>query len=408
MNRVHDGRHRPADDGTSVQLVDAWTGHRSIKWSDCEPGVLPAWVAEMDFAVALPIRDAVAEAVRRSDLGYAATADRELAQEVSTWYRREHGWSPPPEHVVLLPDVMRGVELALRMWSEVGEPVVTTTPVYHPFLESIDLHERTLADAPLARDEEGWALDLDAVRRGLSGGARLVLLSNPHNPTGTVFTREELAALAELVIEHDAYLVSDEVHAPLVHAGGRRHVAVASLGEHVARRTLTVTSVSKAWNVPGLKCALALPGSAQMHRALTSLPTLLFFGGSPLGIHASTAALRDGGPWLDAVRAELLDRRDLLGRLLAEHLPEVGYRPPDATYLAWLDLRDVDLPGDGRVAERLLQHARVRLTGGEEFGTNGEGRVRLNFATSRERLTEIVDRIATAVHSPPRTSAAKK
>jgi cystathionine beta-lyase len=396
-----------------AQIVEPWQPHRSIKWSDCEAGVLPAWVAEMDFAVAPAIRDAVAEAVRRSDLGYAPSADTELAKLVCTWYRQEHGWAPPPEHVVLLPDVMRGVDLALELWSRRGQPVVTTTPVYHPFLDTLLVHERPLADAPLARDPSGWSLDLDAIERGLRAGARIVLLCNPHNPTGTVFTRDELVALAGLVTSHDAYLVCDEVHAPLVHDGGRRHVAVASLGEDVAARTLTVTSVSKAWNIPGLKCAVALPGSAAMHATLASLPPLLFFGGSPLGVHATVAALRDGGPWLADVRAELVDRRDLLSALVAEQLPEVAFRPPDATYLAWLDLRGLALATDGRVADFLLEHARVRLSPGEDYGTNGAGRVRLNFATSEERLREIVDRIAGAARRsarqrPPRTSAAKK
>jgi cystathionine beta-lyase len=380
-----------------VQLVEPWDGHRSIKWSGCAPDVLPAWVAEMDYAVAPQIRDAVSTAVQRSDLGYAPPDDVDLAQEVCAWYRREHGWAPQPEHVVPLPDVMRGVDLGLRLWSRPGQPVVTTTPVYHPFLDTLALHGRPLADAPLARDGDGWSLDLDAVADGLAAGARLVLLCNPHNPTGTVLTREELSALAELVLAHDAYVVSDEVHAPLVHAGGRTHVALSSLGEDVAARTLTVTSISKAWNVPGLKCAVALPGSPAMHAAVTALPQLLFFGGSPLGIHATVAALRDGGPWLDDVRADLLDRRAQLGTLLADHLPQVGYRPPDATYLAWLDCRALPVPSGRRVADHLLEHARVRLSPGEDYGTHGDGRVRLNFATSPERLREIVERIAAVV-----------
>lgn len=382
-----------------ARVVERWDEHRSIKWSATPPDVLPAWVAEMDFVVAPAIRDAVGEAVRRSDLGYAASTDDVLAHEVCSWYQQCFGWAPDPAHVVLLPDVMRGVDLALEVWTQRGDPVVTTTPVYHPFLETLAVHDRALSDAPLAETAAGWSLDLEAIERGLAAGARVVLFCNPHNPTGTLFTRDELLALSELVVEHDARVVADEVHAPLVHAGGRQHIALASLGEEIAARTLTLTSVSKAWNVPGLKCAVALPGSASVHEALAALPPLLYFGGSPLGIHATVAALRDGGPWLDDVRAELLDRRDLLTGLLAEHLPQVGYRPPDATYLAWLDFRAAHLPGVGTVADRLLDRGRVRVTAGEDFGTNGDGRVRLNFATSRERVHEVIERIARAVSS---------
>jgi len=392
-----------------VDLVAPWPAHRSIKWSVAGPDEIAAWVAEMDFEVAPAIRHAVTEAVHRSDLGYAPhLTDPELAGLVSDWYAKDFGWSFDPGQMVLLPDVMRGVELGIELWSAPGEHVVVTTPVYPPFLESLRYKGRRLADAPLLPDGGRYVLDLDRIESHLAAGAPLVLLCNPHNPTGAVFTRAELVRLAEAVVRHDARLIVDEVHAPLRYPTSGPHVTLPSLGADVAARTLTVTSTTKAWNIPGLKCALALAGSAEMHRRLTALPDASFFGASPLGVHASVAALRDGRSWLDEVRTETDARRHELADLLGSQLPEVSYDVPEATYLAWVDCRGLDLPGPGRAAEFFLEHAHVRLSPGEDYGTNGGGRVRLNFATSGARLAQLVARLAEAAHHPPRTSDAKK
>ena len=392
-----------------IELVPPHPAHRSIKWSVAGPDEIAAWVAEMDFAVAEPVRRAVVEAVQRSDLGYAPhITDVEVAQTWAHWYSTQYGWSFDPEAVVLLPDVMRGVDLAIDLWSSWGEGVLTTTPVYHPFLESIAEKGRRLVDAPLRETPDGFVLDLDVVEAGLAGGTQLVLLSNPHNPTGRVFAVDELLRLGHLVVEHDAWLVSDEIHSPLVYPGGRPHVPIAALDPAIAARTLTVTSASKAWNIPGLKCAVAIAGSPAMARRLKSLPESAFFGGSPLGVHATIAALVDGRPWLSEVEQVLDENRTLLADLLATHLPDVGYHVPEATYLAWLDTSALPTPPGMTTAEWLLDAAKVRLSAGEAFGNGGQGHVRLNFATSADRLTRLVERVAAVVHHPPRTTVATR
>ncbi len=390
-----------------IELVPPHPAHLSIKWSVAGPDEIAAWVAEMDFAVAEPVRRAVVDAVQRSDLGYAPLiTDTRLAEAWSQWYSTEYHWSFDPGAVVLLPDVMRGVDLAIELWSAGGEGVLTTTPIYHPFLESIAEKGRRLVDAPLLETAGGFVLDLDAVEAGLAGGAQLVLLSNPHNPTGRVFAADELLRLGRLVVEYDAWLVSDEIHSPLVHPGGRTHVPIASLDPAIAARTLTVTSASKAWNIPGLKCAVAVAGSPAMARRLKSLPETAFFGGSPLGVHATTAALVEGRPWLAEVERVLDRNRSLLAELLATHLPDVGYHVPEATYLAWLDTSALPTPPGTTTAEWLLDTAKVRLSAGEAFGSGGHGHVRLNFATSQDRLAALVERVAAVAHHPPRTSVA--
>jgi len=392
-----------------IEFIEPDEQFRSIKWSVARPGEIAAWVAEMDFVVADPVLRAVVDAVMRSDLGYAPiSTDTALAEAWSHWYSVEHGWSFDPASVVMLPDVMRGVDLAIELWSAPGEGVLTTPPIYHPFLESIAEKGRRLVAAPLVESTTGFTLDLDAVRSGLASGVQLVLLSNPHNPTGRVFSSDELRALGALVVEHDAWLVSDEIHAPLVFPGAGPHVPIASLDPAIAARTLTLTSASKAWNIPGLKCAVAIASSDAMLRRLAALPEAAFFGGSPLGIHATIAALQEGRPWLAEVLDLLADNRASLADLLATHLPDVGYHAPESTYLAWLDARALPVPQGLTTAQWLLDTAGVRLSAGEDFGTGGTGRLRLNFATSGQRLTEMVERISAVVHQPPRTIVATR
>jgi cystathionine beta-lyase len=221
-----------------------------------------------------------------------------------------------------------------------------------------------------------------------------LLLVNPHNPTGRAFTRDELAGIAEVVVEHDLLVIVDEVHADLVHAPNR-HIPFASLGAEVAERTVTITSATKAFNLAGVRCAIGHFGSPTVRAALDAQPKHLLGAVSVLGVEATLAAWTDGDDWLAAVRAHLVSNRDLLAGLLASCLPGVRFSPPDATYLAWLDCRELGLPGDP--AEFFRTRAGVELSPGPRCGPGGVGHARLNFATSSDILTDIVDRMAGAV-----------
>lgn len=370
--------------------------HRSIKWSAVDADEIAAWVAELDFEVAEPIRAALVRAVQSSDLGYPPLDDPVLSGAVAGWYAEQFDHRFDPDRVILLPDVMRGVRLAIELWTAAGEGVLTTTPVYPPFLEAVAESGRRLVAAPLTAGRDRYELDLEAVAGGLRDGARVVLLSNPHNPTGRVFSRDELDHVGHLVVDHDAWLVADEIHAPLV-LPGAAHTAVASLSPEIAARTLTLTSASKGWNVPGAKAAVAICGDDAMRERFRHLPPDALFGASPLGVHATVAALTDGRAWLSSLLTVLDGNRRLLAALLAEHLPGVGYRVPEAGYLAWLDVRSQPIPPGDRAAAWFLREARVRLSAGEDFGEPGRGHVRLNFGTSPDVLTEMVRRLAEAV-----------
>ncbi|MEU2871211.1 aminotransferase class I/II-fold pyridoxal phosphate-dependent enzyme [Streptomyces olivoreticuli] len=364
----------------------------STKWTAYPPDVLPLWIAEMDAPVAEPVVRAVTRAMERGDTGYAGGT--EYARALDVFARERWGWDGVvAERTAIVPDVMLGIVEILKLITAPGDAVVVNSPVYPPFYAFVEHMDRRIVEAPL--DEAGRidpATLESACREAVAGGRRAAyLLCSPHNPTGTVHTAEELAAVAELAAGHGVRVVVDEVHAPLVLPGAR---FVPYLSVPGAESAFCVMSASKAWHLAGLKAALAVagPGAAA---DLARLPGEVSHGPSHLGVIAHAAALRHGGDWLDAVLAGLDENRRLLAGLLARQLPTVGYAPPQATYLAWLDCRALGL-GDA-AASVFLERGRVALTSGVPFGTGGSGHVRLNFATSPELLTEAVDRMRQAV-----------
>ncbi|MFP5336818.1 MAG: MalY/PatB family protein, partial [Actinomycetes bacterium] len=359
---------------------------QTVKWDQAPPDVLPVWVAETDFATCPAVQAALEDAVARGAYGYPPFDHRTpLPEATARMCRREWGWDVAPSRVVLVGDVMAGILLALRTLCDEA-PVVVPTPTYPPFLDVVPLAGRELVTVPLDPDAAVAALDLDRIDAALAAGARTVLLCNPHNPWGRAFRREELEGLRDVVLRHGARVVSDDVHAPLV-LPGAEHVPYATL-PGAAEHTTTVLSASKAFNVPGLKCAQVVAGTEADRAALRSVPLVANHGTSPLGIVANTAAWDDGAPWLASLLQRLADNRALLESLVAHHLPSVRMRRLEATYLAWLDVRAlVDGRGAGDdPASLALARGRVMVNDGRTFGPGGEGHVRLNLATSPERL----------------------
>ncbi|MEU5276875.1 aminotransferase class I/II-fold pyridoxal phosphate-dependent enzyme [Streptomyces asoensis] len=364
----------------------------SMKWRTHPADVLPLWVAEMDVPLAKPVVRAVTEAVALGDTGYpAGTA---YAEALSRFAAERWGWDGlAVERTAIVPDVMLGVVEMLKLVTGPGDAVVVNPPVYPPFFLFVEHMDRRIAEAPLGADGR---LDLavleEAYRRAVAGGGRAAhLLCSPHNPTGTVHTAAELAAVAGLARRYGVRVVADEIHAPLTGPGAKFVPYLAVPG---AEDGLSLMSASKGWNLAGLKAALAVAGPAAAPD-LALLPEEVSHGPSHVGVLAHTAALREGTGWLDALLAGLDDNRRLLRALLAERLPEVVYRPGEATYLAWLDCRALGLGADP--AAVFLERGRVALSPGPDFGTGGTGHVRLNLATSAEILTEGVRRMAAAV-----------
>lgn len=365
----------------------------SMKWRWFPPDVLPAWVAEMDFPVAPPIAAVVAESLARGgDFGYAVDlVAPDLSAAFSAFAARRYGWAVDPGRAYLIRDVMRGVELWIEGFTAPGDGVVVTSPVYYPFGEAIREAGRCLVEVPVARAGDRWVLDLGGLEAAFRAGNRLLLLCNPHNPVGRAYSEAELRALADLVDRYDIRVVADEIHAPLV-LPPRRHLPFASLDPSIAARTLSLHSASKAWNLAGLHAAVAVPGSAADEAYFTGLSYRHRGAAAILGVDASIAAFAHGEPWLDALLAHLASVREHLGGLLASELPGVRWVPPEATYLAWLDCRDLGLRPDP--ARAFLDRGRVGVNDGAAFGAGGEGYVRLNFGTSHAIVTEIVARLA--------------
>jgi cystathionine beta-lyase len=382
-------------EGPALELpIEQLRRRATAKWSRYGPDVLPLWVAEMDLATAEPIVAAVADCVRREELGYPrGDAGVEVGEALAAWSAEHYGWVIDPARVHLVPDVLKGVELAIDNYSPPGSPMILPTPAYMPFWEIPDLIDHPIVKVPCQQVQGCWQLDLDGIAAAFAGGAGTLLLCNPYNPLGRAFTRDELLAVAALVTAAGARVVSDEIHAPLVY--DRPHVPYASVSAEAAAHSITVTSASKGWNLPGLLCAEVVITNDADDEVWRQLPHLKTHGTSPLGIAAHLAAYRHGGPWLEAALAHLDRNRRLLGELLAAHLPGAGYVMPEGTYLAWLDFRSLHLPAEP--AELFLDRARVALNPGLDFGDDGAGHARLNFATSAAILEQAVTAMAAAV-----------
>lgn len=367
-----------------------------VKWHRYGPDVLPAWVADMDFPTPPAVRAALVAAVEGGDLGYPAWhGGTPLRAAFAERMAARYGWEADPARVRELTDVIQGLQLVLHLASAPGDGVALHTPAYPPFLSSITEMGRRLVALPMEDTAEGWRFDAERAEAAIvAAHCRVLVLVNPHNPTGRVLARSELEALAEIAERHDLVVVSDEIHAELAMAPAS-HVPFASLGEDAASRTVTLTSATKAFNLAGIRCALAHVGPDAVLAARDREPSNLYGQPSNLSVVATLAAWREGGPWAGEVAARLSANRELLVRRLAGELPSVRLHPPEGTYLAWLDLRAFDLGDDPAVP--LLATARVALGHGPDFGPGGAGFARCNFATSSAVLGEILDRLVGAL-----------
>ncbi|GAA2996289.1 MalY/PatB family protein [Streptosporangium longisporum] len=363
---------------------------RSAKWRTFPDDVLPLPVAEMDFPLAEPIARALREAVDRSDTGYAAPT-RDLADAVSGYARRTWDWKIDTDGVRTVADVGIGIVEVLRRVTGPGDRVVISPPVYEPFAWWVREVGAQVVEAPLAEGPRGWRLDLEALERAFADRATAYLLCNPHNPVGLVHPREDLVALAGLADRYGVHVLSDEIHAPLV-LPGAEFVPFLEVSDAARRRGFSFLSASKGWNLAGLKAAVVVTADPAPRRYVDRLPAHSLYRTGHLGVIATVAAFDEGDRWLAGALGILDHNRRLLGELLAESLPEARYGPPQAGFLAWIDLRALGWGDDP--AAHILDAARVALNAGHRYGSAGAGFARLNFGCSPQTLTEAVARIA--------------
>ena len=384
----------PSAGAVDLQVPDLTTLYerRSEKWSGHEPDVLPLTVAEMDFPLAPEVAAALHAAVDRHDLGYTGPAAARTGAAFAGFAQRRMQWTVDPEHVTLVPDVMAGLIELCRILSEPGAQVGFFTPAYPPFFAELPQARVELVQLPL---DTAGAVDLEALEAALAGGMRLLVLANPHNPTGQIVPQPVLEQIADLCVAYDAWVLADEIHAPLV-LEGATHTPWLEVSDAARNCGIALSSASKAFNVAGLKAALIITASDRAQAVVRRLPVLTDRVGI-LGIIAAEAAFTAGDRWLDAVQARLVANRTLLGQLLTDELSEITWRPPEASYLAWLDCRALPLGDDP--AAFFLRRGRVALSRGLDYGREGASFVRLNFGTSPEHVTDAVQRMARAIEA---------
>jgi cystathionine beta-lyase len=378
-------------------------GTGSIKWEMHPSDVIPMWVADMDFRSPEPVIQALQERVAHGIFGYQITSAK-LAEVICERMRRLYGWAVLPEHIVFIPGLVTGTNMACRAVGAPGDGVVIQTPAYPPFVTAPAGNGMQMQAAPLSFHTEGSLLkceiDFAAFEAAFTPQTRLFLMSNPLNPAGVDYTPAQLTRLAEICLRHNVVICSDEIHCDLL-LDGQRHTPTASLAPEIADRCITLMAPSKTFNIAGLGCSFAIITNPHLREkfAKNSEGTVPFV--NALGYTAALAAYQHGEPWLAELLPYLTANRDVLVSFITERLPQFHLTRPDSTYLSWMDCRPADLPGDPY--EFFLQEAKVAFSDGKAFGPGGEGHVRVNFGCPRAQLLEALERMQAAVE---RVSAA--
>ena len=375
-------------------------GNRNAKWSKYGTEALPAWVAEHDFRPPPAVTGAMQATIDHGDFGYH-DLEEDVGEAFADWAGTRYGWRPDPGFVHTCVDVLQGVTAAITALAGPGEGVILTPPIYHIFLQICPTARRPQLEWLMRYDpDRGWTLDPDdleaLVRR--EPGARVLLWCHPHNPSGWVAGTEVLTRIVELAHAYDFYVVSDEIHADLVYRDSPSPFVPLLSVPGAAERVVTVTSPAKTFALSGLRCAVMAYADRDLRRRVRQAhPPLLLGHAARTGIDSTIAAWRHGAVWADGLVAHLNELRDHLTARLSAEAPEVVFHRPDSTFLAWLDVSACGL-GDAPAA-RLLRHAGVAVSEGTEFGTNGDGHVRLNFGTSEAVLDEILDRLTPCLNA---------
>ncbi|MEP6752550.1 MAG: PatB family C-S lyase [Candidatus Dormiibacterota bacterium] len=364
------------------------------KWIKYPSDVIPAFVADMDFQVAPSIQEALKHFTETQDYGYGQLTDTiQLFEAFCVWMARRHHWQPDPSLTHANTDVVQGLVSTLIAFSEPGDGVIVQTPIYPPFLVTIAGTGRHLVENPLVDNGTRFVVDVDGLERA-AAQASMILLCNPHNPTGRVLDRSELEAIASIAADHNLTIVADEIHADLVYREAK-HIPMETIAA-AAERTVTLTSATKGFNIAGLRASIAHFGSpALKDRFDKRLPERLLGAPGRLGVAATIAAWSGGEPWLNEVMLYLDRNRQLVAQWAAK--ANLGHHMPEATYLAWMDCRRLDMPQGQTPQQHFLEHAKVALNEGLDFGEPGEGHVRLNFATSAEILAAVLGRLGRAL-----------
>ncbi|MDY6916339.1 MAG: PatB family C-S lyase [Chloroflexota bacterium] len=355
----------------------------SVKWRRYGEGVIPLWVGDMDFLSPEPVVRALHVRAEHGVFGYGAEP-AELRSVIVERLERLYGWRVSPDWMAFTPGVVVGFNLACRAIASPGDGMLVQTPLYYPILRVPVNAGLGLDEMELTRCGDGrYDIDFDAFEAAIGERTRVFVLCNPHNPVGRVFRRDELERMAEICLRHDVAICSDEIHCDLVFSGSE-HVPIASLAPEIAEHTITLMAPSKTFNIPGLRCSVAIIANEELRRRFEAARVGLVPNPNIMGYVAALAAYRQGEPWLEQLLRYLEANRDFLLGYVESRLPGIEMGRPEATYFAWLDCRRAGIAGSP--FEFFLEKARVALSDGPQFGRGGEGYVRLNFACPRAML----------------------
>lgn len=369
----------------------------STKWMKYPPDIVPAWIADMDLGIAPAIAEELTKHIQNGDLGYpCADIESKFLNAFADRYLEHFNTPLDPTLALTCTDVVQSIYTAILTLTQPGEGIIVQTPIYPPFLQSVKDTGRTLCENPLIRQNETWKINLDEL--GLLArdpNTTMLLLCSPHNPTGRVFTQEELVQIADVCGRNNVVVISDEIHSDIVY-DPNFHIPFASISPHLASNVITMTSATKSFNIAGLRCSVVHFGSLELKSRYEKVNPHVRGSVSTLSMLAATSAWTKGDGWLTSTLATLRANRDTITKFVErESHSGLKFIPPQGTYLAWLDFRETKASQDTHGF--LLQHARVGLSPGSDFGTPGTGWARLNFATKPEILDDILNRISMAI-----------
>lgn len=366
---------------------------KSEKWRAFDPEILPMPFAVMDYELAEPIKQSLINLVENSDTGYLGKIP-ELPESLRTFALARWEWTIETDAVKISPDVGVGVIEICRLLIQPGEKILINTPVYYNFYNWIKELKCQVVDVPLKEEQLHYALDLLEIEKQYKNGVKVHILCNPHNPVGSIYPKEDLLHLAELAEKYGVWILSDEIHAPLIYEGHNFHPFL-SVSETARNVGFSFLSATKAFNIAGLKCAQIVAMSQRTKKIMNSLPVAIHSRASLFGAVASSIAYSQCIPWLDAVIVELDNSRKYLQQLLLKAPISIGYRLPECSYFGWLDLRAHTFSGD--ISENFISRGKIAIAPGNFYGPTGSGFIRMNFATSREIIADAVDRIIRAL-----------
>ncbi len=371
-------------------------GTDCLKWdSNGSPDIHPMWVADMDFAVAPQIQKAMEKRLSNPVYGYTFHGEG-LINSIVSWVGRRYGWEISGEWLAFSPGVVPALSMSILALTNPGDRVLIMTPVYRPFYNSIRENGRVIIDNPLLKDENGrYSIDFDLLESQIDSRCKVMMMCNPHNPAGRVWTLEELQRLADIAKRHDLIVISDEIHADFIYSG-HKHISIASLSEDMMQRTITAYAPSKTFNLAGLCQSYVVIPNKRLRDAFMGVYDALDLGSNIFGMTALTAAYNEAEDWLDELLSYLEANRDYAVNYIRENIPQIKVYPPDGTYLLWLDCSALGLEKED-LNRFFLEQAHVRMNAGYRFADRCGSFMRLNIGCPRSMLTEGLERIRTAV-----------